>query len=123
MTARDRRAPLDHYKVRVVLPGVILLMDRAEGQDQRVRPARRAGELLADNPDVGPGKCSTLPHWGIDRSQSSRWQRIASLPEPEFDRGKDGQLRRRMVNILKKDGLPAAKGWSTADRDHGNRRP
>jgi hypothetical protein len=41
--------------------------------------------MLRDDPEVGPGKGDTLSRFGVARHQSSRWQRIASLPEGEFD--------------------------------------
>lgn len=56
-----------------------------ECAELKLRAERKAGEMLAGNPEVGPGKGDTLSHLGIQRHQSSRWQRVASLPEAEFD--------------------------------------
>lgn len=46
---------------------------------------RRAGELLAALPEVGPGKPPTLGGFGLTYNQSSRWQSLARIPEPEFE--------------------------------------
>lgn len=69
-----------------------------EAQNQatevRLRAERRAGELLAQASEAGqrvtgrPEKVSeaaTLSDLGITRDQSSDWQAIAALPEPEFE--------------------------------------
>ena len=62
----------------------------------KIRCERRAGEILGDM-NGAQGKrtdlvasCDevtnpTLPELGITRSQSSRWQSIAALPQEEFD--------------------------------------
>jgi N6-adenosine-specific RNA methylase IME4 len=42
-------------------------------------------DISAADPNVGPGKCPTLGHFGINRNQSSRWQRIAGIPDDEFE--------------------------------------
>lgn len=52
-----------------------------------LRAERRAAELLAGM-DMNPGGRSTgdtLSQVGIARHQSSRWQRIATVPEDQFD--------------------------------------
>jgi protein gp37 len=51
----------------------------------KIRAERRAGELLAENPDVSPGKGNTLKPLGIDKMQSHRWQTIAVLPASDFE--------------------------------------
>ena len=51
----------------------------------KLRAEYRAGQLLAADPSVGSGKGDSLSPLGIERHQSSRWQRIASIPPAEFD--------------------------------------
>jgi ParB family chromosome partitioning protein len=58
----------------------------------KLRAARRGGELLARNPDFGRGKKSVtltdlLPDFTENQRelQSSRWQKLAGLPEPAFE--------------------------------------
>jgi hypothetical protein len=63
----------------------------------KVRAERRAGEMLAQAKERGevregrPGKLSagstvsSLPKLGITRDQSSRWQRLADMPEEHFE--------------------------------------
>jgi len=48
----------------------------------KLRAERKAGEMLGDNPAIGRGKSDTLSLLGIARHQSSRWQKVASLPCP-----------------------------------------
>ncbi|MBA7673601.1 hypothetical protein ES703_81804 [subsurface metagenome] len=51
----------------------------------------KAGEMLADNPDIHPGGNQaklhdvTLPALGITRIQSHRWQLEAEIPEENFE--------------------------------------
>lgn len=55
----------------------------------KLRAERRAGELLASQVEMGRPKkvcpAGTLSDIGVSRKQSSNWQRIASLPEEEFE--------------------------------------
>ncbi len=63
----------------------------------RTRPAdlraeRRAGELLAemelhggDRRGESSSQRESLKNLGIDHNQSHRWQRMAGIPEPDFD--------------------------------------
>jgi hypothetical protein len=48
---------------------------------------RKAGELLGELPKKANQHVAgdTLSQAGIERHQSSRWQRIASIPEPEYE--------------------------------------
>lgn len=53
----------------------------------KIRAQRGAGGLLAESPEFGRGKkCSTVRHLGLTRSDSSRWQAIARIPEDEFEK-------------------------------------
>jgi hypothetical protein len=63
----------------------VFSVNRADGPDAKVSGYTCAGELLADDPELGKGKCDTLSHLGIERHQSSRWQRIASIGKAAFD--------------------------------------
>jgi hypothetical protein len=46
---------------------------------------RKGGELLAGS-GIGKGvKSVTLSDFGLNEGQSSRWQSLASIPEPDFD--------------------------------------
>jgi N6-adenosine-specific RNA methylase IME4 len=52
----------------------------------KLRCARRAGELLAGDPGFGPGKKSTtLVDFGLAQSVAFRWQRMATVPGPQFE--------------------------------------
>jgi N6-adenosine-specific RNA methylase IME4 len=51
----------------------------------KLRAERKAGAMLASDPSVGRGKSDSLSHFGIERHESSRWQRIAGLDEADFD--------------------------------------
>lgn len=63
-----------------------------ECAELKLRAERKAGEMLAatvehggDRRSASKSQGATLKDLDINRSQSSRWQRIASIPEPEFD--------------------------------------
>lgn len=61
----------------------------------KVRAERRAGEMLADlpkhnggNPNLShdtTGSPKTLAELGISKDQSSRWQKLAAIPEDKFE--------------------------------------
>lgn len=63
----------------------------------KVRAERRAGEMLAEmqkhnggRPNGNPshratGLPPTLTDLGISRDQSSRWQKLAAVPEDQFE--------------------------------------
>lgn len=63
-----------------------------EAAEIKLRTERRMGEMLVNmNVHAGRpvGNCNAklqLPDLGVERMQSHRWQRIASLAEPEFER-------------------------------------
>lgn len=66
--------------------GMGLVMQN-ECAELKLRAERKAGEMLAALPKKANQHVAgdTLSQAGIARHQSSRWQRIASLPEGEFD--------------------------------------
>lgn len=55
----------------------------------KIRAERRAGELLPDLIEHGGDKArshaATLRDLGVTKSESSRWQQVAALPEAEFE--------------------------------------
>lgn len=51
-----------------------------EARAERRANSRRA-RLLAADPEIGPGKGSTLEPLGFSKATSSRWQTLASIPE------------------------------------------
>lgn len=72
-----RRAKLGHDKVDLAITA-------------RMWAERRAGELIRDDPTIGPGKgkgdaVSPLGRIGVSKKQSSRWQKLAEIPEAEFE--------------------------------------
>lgn len=61
----------------------------------KIRAERKLGALLAEMPKHPPGPDRSddvidlppkLADLGISKNQSSQWQQIASIPEPEFER-------------------------------------
>jgi len=58
-----------------------------EWAEVRLRAQRKGGELVAEMPKNpgGRGKTSDTLSGVCSHHESSRWQRIASIPEPEFD--------------------------------------
>lgn len=61
-----------------------------EASEIKVRAEWRAGKLLREDPDLGPGKgkgyiVKPLEKYGVDKSESHRWQRLAELTEKELE--------------------------------------
>lgn len=98
MDIKNQAIALDAYARQAKDPELINL-----ATDIRMRAERRAGELLAamerNGERKGPGRPAnnngsdaqpldepkTLDELGIRKDQSSRWQKIAALPEKEFE--------------------------------------
>jgi N6-adenosine-specific RNA methylase IME4 len=65
-----------------------------KAEEIKLRAERRAGELLKDTPKAKGGNpnlskpttgSETLTDMGISRDQSSKWQKIANIPEEKFE--------------------------------------
>ena len=65
-----------------------------KAEEIKLRAERRAGELLKETPKAKGGNpnlskpttsCETLSDMGISRDQSSKWQKIANIPEEKFE--------------------------------------
>jgi N6-adenosine-specific RNA methylase IME4 len=82
---RDRAEALRMYAKQAGL-GLDMQNQAAE---VKLRAERRAGELLAEMPkhngDPRSHDVTRLSDLGIQKMESSRWQRIASLPEAAFE--------------------------------------
>lgn len=88
---RDQAEAVRQY-VKAAGYGLEMQNDAAE---VKLRAERRAGELLAEI-NKHPGAATrlhdatslppTLDDLGIEKTQSHRWQQIARVPEPEFER-------------------------------------
>lgn len=80
---RDRAEALRMYAKQAGL-GLDMQNQAAE---VKLRAERRAGELLTEMPKNPGGRSTadTLSAVGIAHHESSRWQRIASLPEAAFE--------------------------------------
>ena len=83
---RDKAEALRMYAKQARLG----LHDQNRMAEIKLRAERRAGELLAETVRPGNPQLShdaiirTLPK-GVSLSQSSRWQRIAAIPQDEFE--------------------------------------
>lgn len=81
----------------------------------RIRAERKAGDLLRDmkesgeradergsNGGVVSNDTRTLEDLGITRDQSSKWQQLAEIPEPEFEAAlKDPEVKPSTAGILR----------------------
>lgn len=95
----------------------------------RLRAERRAGEMLAEIPDVhkpGPGRSKTestrvhlvsevptLQELGVTKKQSSAWQQLAKVPEPIFEQAVKGGKNPLHCVITTKHPKPNARGGKT----------
>lgn len=84
---RDRAQAVAHY-LRQHGDSEGAMLDAAE---LKLRAERRLGEILAEmraNGELGGSKTTTMvvQGLGLSHNDSSRWQRIASIPEAEFEK-------------------------------------
>jgi len=90
-TLMDKTAAIQEYHRRA--ENRTMEIDAAE---IRIRAERRLGELLRDDPTLSHGgsrfRGPTLKNYGIGRGTSARVQKIARIPESEFE-GRVGSWR------------------------------
>jgi hypothetical protein len=127
---RDKAAALEHYARQA-------RNTEAERQcaEIRLRAERRAGQLLRQmdkakgSAQSGVGRrgengmrsesTTTLRELGITKDQSSQWQRLAAIPEAEFESALAGPDKPTLGGIIKgggskpveRDGEVAARLW------------
>lgn len=86
------------------------------------RATRRMGEMLAANPDIRQGgpksRPATLGRIGISRSQSSRAQAVAKLPEADFERLADKPQNRLLRIQRDRDAERRRRDQAAAEADH-----
>jgi hypothetical protein len=101
---RDKAAAMQEYARQA--KDAELLRDATE---IRLRAERRAGELLTETPKALPRGSNqhedrsriatdppTLADLGVTKTQSSKWQKLAALPEDKFEiREGEAELNRR----------------------------
>jgi hypothetical protein len=81
----------------------------------RIRAERRCGELLAEMERAKRGRpakmsrATTLSDFGISRDQSSRWQKLAAIPEHEFEASFAGPDKPSTNGILLAHAPPQTK--------------
>jgi len=107
---RDKAAALRSY---VQQQGASLEMQN-QCAEIKLRAERRAGELLAADERIARGgskfRDGTLKECSVTKKQSHRWQRIAALPEPEFEKHIDAEKAAK--HELTSSGMLAkAKAW------------
>lgn len=78
-----------------------------KAEEIKLRAERRAGELLKETVKAGNPQLSNattidkLPELGISRDQSSKWQKIASIPEDKFENFLSVQKELSTAGVLK----------------------
>lgn len=83
--ARDIRDKAEAIRIYTKAAGDSLEMQN-RCAEIKLRAERRLGELLQSIDGFGRGKKSvTVTDFDIDHNQSKRWQRIASIPDKQFD--------------------------------------
>jgi len=101
---RDKAEALETYAKRVEYGGIL----QKRCNEIRLRAERKAGEILKDTVKAGrPKKVvqhdnTSLPDLGITRDQSSKWQKIAEIPEKNFENAvKEGPSERDLLRLAK----------------------
>jgi len=108
----DKAAALQEYARQAKDPELIQY-----AAEIRLRAERRAGELLKEMAATGerdPGgrgrielrPATQLSDLGITKTQSSRWQKLADLPAPDFE-ARVTETRSRLEHSLDKVSAPA----------------
>ena len=93
----------------------------------KIRAERKAGEILKESTRVGNPQWShsatigRLGDIGISKSQSSRWQSIASIPESLFEERLEDIKKRKEQELTSKDFLSLA-GYLHRERKREERR-
>lgn len=105
----------------------------------RMRAERRAGELLRDMAErnerasskdtlargrkLQPREAPKLSDLGINKTQSSRWQRLAALPPEDFEhnvrRASVGAYNRMTARFVREDKIERAKAGHRKVIEHG----
>ena len=93
---------------------------RRSAVEGKLRCERKAGAFLAGvqkhkggRPGkTGNGVLPVLDDHGVSKMQSSRWQRLASIPDDEFDATRRPQSRRRRPQA-------ASNRWGATPRGRG----
>jgi len=104
---RDKAEALEVYARRAEYGSIL----QQRCSEIKLRAERRAGELLRQldlrpgrpsNESLSSGQHHSLEGMGITRKQSSRWQRLATIPEDRFDEEvKDGPSEAALLRIAR----------------------
>ena len=103
-TAGDKALALERYAQQA-------MNTDAERQacEIRIRAERRCGEMLPDVLEHGGDRKSesrshdaTLNKLGISKQQSSRWQKLADIPDKQFERDLTGDEKLSTTGLLRK---------------------
>jgi len=124
----DKAAALQEYARQAKDPELIQY-----AAEIRLRAERRAGELLKEMAATGerdPGgrgrielrPATQLSDLGITKTQSSRWQKLADLPAPDFE-ARVTETRSRLEHSLDKVSAPAPPKTPRGERQHRQHRP
>jgi hypothetical protein len=97
---RDKAAALEHYARKA---------NNVEAEQRcceiRLRAERKAGQLLKqrDKPrgnQYGRSDDTTLHNLGISKDQSSQWQKLAAVPEAQFESALAGPEKATTAGII-----------------------
>lgn len=87
----------------------------------KLRSERRAGVFLQNDPELGSGKGPKLGLLGINKNESSRWQRLAKIPEERFEEYLMYAAKRTQSTLLRIAGRIVDRG-DIRDRREERRR-